>query len=253
MTRAKSIALVALCFCLTMHTAAVFAGTVQVGLANDSEFSAWMCGGSMPPDMTQNQSSCGIAKFKKCSSCRTIVIQNESADVVNPEIEVTGPGFDHSDAGLLMEACSAGSGEKGGSAENSCYNLAPGHRCFASINFCPEQSGISQGRVKVTVGKGSEASVAIFPVVGEADYSPELQAAEDVRKRHLAELMAIPKVHRISLDQSDDQILIDVEVEQNADGSKTPDDIEEVRRQVPPTIEGYEVEVTEYVPVEYAL
>ncbi|MGH7841040.1 MAG: hypothetical protein ACREQT_05895, partial [Candidatus Binataceae bacterium] len=77
--------------------------------------------------------------------------------------------------------------------------------------------------------------------------------AEDVRKRHLAELMAIPKVHRISLDQSDDQILIDVEVEQNADGSKTPDDIEEVRRQVPPTIEGYEVEVTEYVPVEYAL
>lgn len=64
--------------------------------------------------------------------------------------------------------------------------------------------------------------------------------------------MAIPKVEGVSLDQSGGKILIDVEVEQNPDGSKTPENIKEVQRQVPKTIEGYEVEVTEFMLRAYA-
>ena len=68
-----------------------------------------------------------------------------------------------------------------------------------------------------------------------------------MRQRHEAELAKIPHVASVELDKDDrDGSKIDVTV---MDG----DDIEDVRRQVPPKIEGYDTEVTQYVHRAYAL
>jgi len=61
--RVTSITAIALLAALVTSGVSAYAGTVQVGLAID-EFSAWACGGPMPPDRTRVQSSCGTAKFK---------------------------------------------------------------------------------------------------------------------------------------------------------------------------------------------
>ncbi len=243
----KSITAMALLIALVTSGVPAYAGTVQMGLATVDEFSVWACGGPMPPDRTRVQSSCGTTKFKECSSCDTLVIRNDSSEVINPQIEIHGLGFDHGDPGLLKLACKKGSG-----AVDSCYDLAPGQNCFSSIHFCPEQSGLSRGQVKITGGSGSAVKVTIFTIAGRAIYSPQLQAAEVVRRRHLAALMAIPKVQRVSLDQSGGKIWIDVEVEQNHDGSKTAENIKEIQRKVPNKIEGYDVEVTEFMLRGYA-
>ena len=78
-------------------------------------------------------------------------------------------------------------------------------------------------------------------------YPPELQAAEEVRERHEAELKRIPHVASVELDNKDG-IKINVTVN---DVGLMPDIfeayLEDVRRQVPPKIEGYDTEVTQYV------
>ena len=62
-----------------------------------------------------------------------------------------------------------------------------------------------------------------------------------------AELAKITHVASVELDNDDqDEIKIDVTV-------MDEDDIEDVRRQVPPKIEGYDTEVTQYVGHAYAL
>ncbi|MGO9454352.1 MAG: hypothetical protein ACLQDV_25385 [Candidatus Binataceae bacterium] len=243
----KSAPAILLSVVMFLYAAPAFAGFVQIGLAaNDDEFDAWLCGGSMPPQKSQSQ--CGTAKFKECASCETIVISNGSDHSIHPDIEVSGPGFSQPGGGALGVLCAKPGPNQKGRTSNSCYSLAPGDNCYANIDFCPEQSGVSRGQVKVRVGDNSQSMT--FTMVGTADYSPALQAADAVRKRHVSELMKIPKVHEVYLDQSGDKILIDVEVERNEDGT-TPDDIKEVRRKVPATIEGYQVEVTEFTPVSY--
>lgn len=186
------------------------------------------------------------------------MISNHSDEVVTPDIEVGGLGFrgegvaSISPVTLMGMACQAGPGRKGGFATNSCYNLAPGQNCVTSIEFCPEQAGTTEAQLKVTAGTGAAVKIKSFALIGKADYTPALIAADEVRKRHLAELLKIPKVPWVALAQSHGKILIDVQVEQNDDGGKTPDDVKQVQRQVPNKIEGYDVEVTEFIPIAYA-
>jgi hypothetical protein len=73
-----------------------------------------------------------------------------------------------------------------------------------------------------------------------------LQAADEARRRHLDELMKIPHVAKVDLDPKGHDIFINLEVEQDAS-------LDKVRRAAPPKIEGYDVEVTTYIPVGWAL
>ena len=102
--------------------------------------------------------------------------------------------------------------------------------------------------------EGGKQQTATFKLIGDAIYSPELRAADEARRRHLDELMKIPHVAKVDLDPKDRDIFINVEVEQApTGGDATKVRIDEVRRAVPPKIEGYDVEVTEYRPVAYGL
>ena len=249
----------ALILLLFLPAARASAGSVDVGLANRDEFDAWLCNGVMPPEKSDQPSSCGSAKFNECSSCEALVITNHTDQVVTPEIQVRGLGFSGqgvaslSPVALMGMACEARAGRKGGFATNSCYNLGPEKNCVTNIEFCPQQAGTTEAELKVSVGTGSTRKVTTFKLIGKADYPPALVAADEVRRRHLAELLKIPKVHWVALDRAHGKILIDVLVEQNDDGDKTPQDIAKVRRKVPERIEGYEVEVTEFIPTAYGL
>ena len=70
-----------------------------------------------------------------------------------------------------------------------------------------------------------------------------------MRQRHASELMKMPHVASVELDDSDG-INIDVTVEGTQDTLE--DFIEDVRRWVPPKIEGIDTEVTQYVYHGYA-
>ena len=93
-------------------------------------------------------------------------------------------------------------------------------------------------------GPGEPASKA-YDLVATADYPPQLLAVDEVIKRHLDELMRIPHVVRVSIDDSDDGI-IQVEIAHE-------EDIPKVQRNVPPKIEGYRVEVIEEIGRGWAM
>jgi hypothetical protein len=102
-------------------------------------------------------------------------------------------------------------------------------------------SGTIRGQAKViATAYGRPPQTTTFDLIGEAIYSPELQAADEVRRRHLEELMKIPHVAKVDLDPRDHDIFINVEVEEDAS-------LDKVRSVLPPKIEGYEVEVTRYI------
>jgi len=99
--------------------------------------------------------------------------------------------------------------------------------------------------VSATAGSGSP-HLEVFKLVGSGDYPPELAAADEARRAHLDELMKIPYVAKVELDTRNDDLAINVEVTED-------DKIEQVRRLVPPKIEGYRTEVTTYIPIGCAL
>ena len=67
-----------------------------------------------------------------------------------------------------------------------------------------------------------------------------------MRVRHLAELMKVPNVRGVVLDDSDHRLVIEVQVSSDRD-------IGQVRKKVPLQLEGYRTEITTYMPVDYAL
>lgn len=128
-------------------------------------------------------------------------------------------------------------------------HLEPGLSCYEPVTFWPRTGEVYHGTIHVTAGSTS----ASFKVVGTSDYPPELQEAEEVRQRHEAELKAIPHVASVELDNADlealdsptprvqdQRIRINVTVMHH-------EDIEAVRKLVPPKIEGYDTEVTDYM------
>jgi hypothetical protein len=157
--------------------------------------------------------------------------------MVKVQLQVTGMGFE--------EQSKYGHGYFGGqdceqrTIDSSCDSLAPGHSCTEEIDFSPQQSGTSHGHLEVlATGPGKPIS-RIYDLVAAADYPPELVAIDGVIKRHRDELMRIPHVVRVSIDDSDNEI-IEVEVAHE-------EDIPQVERSVPPKLEGYRVEVIEEI------
>ncbi|MGB8682932.1 MAG: hypothetical protein WCD12_08620 [Candidatus Binatus sp.] len=68
----------------------------------------------------------------------------------------------------------------------------------------------------------------------------EAQSMEDVRQRHLHEMLEIPHVVNMGIELRDSEVIFDVQVDKEAN-------VPQVERVVPPKIEGYDVEV-EAVP-----
>jgi hypothetical protein len=106
------------------------------------------------------------------------------------------------------------------------------------VYFSPLHHGNSLGHLEVITGGAAQRVVKTYELSAVGDYPPELEAADEVLRRHETELLKIPHVLRLSLDDSDDDIAIDVEV-------AGEQDIEKVEREVPPRLGGYRVEVTE--------
>jgi hypothetical protein len=238
---------------LIAQAAPVNAGTVHVGILKDSDGHKFECDGTIPVENRNSDSRCESAKFDKCSSCNSVAVTNNSGAPIDVEIAVSGAGFSEAHEGGAsfygdIAECDGPNGpeERHFSGPNPCDHLLPGKSCSTDLEFCPEQSGSSQGQVKVTVRGAGTPQTTTFGLVATANYSPELQAADEARRRHLAELMKIPHVVKVELDPKGDDIFINVEVEQG----KSRD---QVRRAAPPKIEGYDVEVTTYIEVGYGL
>jgi hypothetical protein len=231
---------------------------LRFGLLNDSDFEKWKCSDTIPSKGLAKGHSCGNAKFHDCSSCGTLVVSNYSGVSIDVELESDGPGFQQLADGLeghnyscngKPRPCRDPGWRFDWGAGTPCESLGPaGDRCYEEIAFCPEQSGVTRGHLKVTshsparVDGRSESlwentQTQVFDLVGTASYPPALEAAERVRKRHADELKKIPNVDRVDLQQAGREILIDVQ---------TKGEIDKVRKAVPPSLEGYKVEVTQF-------
>src|SRR6266852_3448349 len=93
-----------------------------------------------------------------------------------------------------------------GSGPQPCYQdgvprwrLQPGKRCYAPVEFWPRTGEVHHATIHVSVYSSSSTISASFKVKGTSDYPPELQAAEEVRERHEAELKRIPHVASVEL------------------------------------------------------
>ncbi|MGO9607530.1 MAG: hypothetical protein ACLQAT_29720 [Candidatus Binataceae bacterium] len=256
MTLARALLLAAV---LLFQSAPALAGSVHAALEGDSELNSQATGGGA----ASAQPVCATARFEECSSCKNLVVTNDSDSPAKVQTEISGPGFSNR-GGMNAFGSLDSSGHRGHSGCDG--ELAPGEHCWDSIQFCPEQSGTSTGQVKVTIGDSPNQQTSTFDLQGTAVYGSELEAADKVRQNHLAELMKIPHVAKVELDRSGTDILIDVEVDGDADAGssntsadaqndqndqeedtdETAHNIESVRRALLPKIDGYEVEVTEY-------
>jgi hypothetical protein len=232
---------------------------LRFGLVKNSDFEKWKCSDSIPSEGLAKGHSCGKAKFHDCSSCGTLVVSNYSGVSIDAELESDPPGIFQSGGGTEAEnyycngkprSCRDPDRRWSWGAADSCESVAPeGGRCYETIAFCPEQSGVTRGHLKVTIRSPARVDgrskslwentrTQVFDLVGTASYPPALEAAERVRKRHADELMKIPNVDRVDLQQAGRDILIDVQ---------TKGDIDKVRKAMPPSLEGYKVEVTQFI------
>jgi hypothetical protein len=135
-----------------------------------------------------------------------------------------------------------------------CATVAPGRKCFREFQFCPSHSGENTGQIKITVQGVHGPETQTIPIRAKAVYSSAIQSAEKVLDSHRTELMKFPHVKRVSLDKEGETISIKVEVKDDSDDDedRTDEYIEQVQRMIPPQIEGYPVEVTNYEDVGYA-
>jgi len=223
-------------FCCT----SALAGSVDIGFVDKAGLNRWMAGGAAT--VPTGETACKPAKFKKTSACPTIVIFNHSSHAVTLSFTSDSEDFSVGVHGLLKLA----------HGPQPCYQginwrLQPGRRCFAPVEFWPRTGEVHHATIHVSAPSSSGSTSASFKVKGTSDYPPELQAAEEARQRHARELMKIPHVASVELDDKDG-IKIDVTVK-----DWDLNYIEEVRRQVPPKIEGYDTEVTQYVWHAYEL
>jgi hypothetical protein len=227
-------------FCCTVASA----GSVEIGYVDDAGLDRWLAGG--PAGVPSGESPCKPAKFDETTSCGNLVISNHSSQAITVSFTTGSEEFStgmHGAIGIggpvhVPLPCSA---------MNVNGTLRPGESCYEKVEFWPRTGDVRHCTIRVIVKSGSGSTSTKFKFRGTSHYPPELQAAEEVRQRHEAELEKIPHVASIELDNEDqDGIKIDVTVMDEGD-------IEDVRRQVPPKIEGYDTEVTQYVGHAYAL
>jgi hypothetical protein len=227
-------------FCCT----AASAGSVEIGYVDDAGLDRWLAGG--PASVPTGETDCTPAKFDETSSCGNLVISNHSSQAITVSF-TTGCGEFaigmHEAVGMFGSVhvplpCSA---------MNVRGTLQPGESCYDQVEFWPRTGDVLHCTVHAIAKSVSGSISREFKFRGTSHYPPELQAAEEARQRHQAELKKIPRVASVELDDDDrDGIKINVTV-------MDEDDIEDVRRQVPPKIEGYDTEVTQYVGHAYAL
>jgi|HubBroStandDraft_6_1064221.scaffolds.fasta_scaffold723417_1 hypothetical protein len=241
---------------LLMLSAPLNAGTVRLDIFTGNfegpGFRKWYCDQSLPPRRLPAVFRCESVRFQQCGSCNTVVVQNNSSMSATVEFEFDDAGFseDHfpgrgTAAGTPCESSNDVAGRPF-SYTFDCDSLGPGETCKQDIQFCPDRAGTSRGRVTVIATANGKSLTIAADLIGDALYSPELQAADEARRRHLDELMKIPHVAKVDLDPKGHDIFINLEVEQDAS-------LDKVRRAAPPKIEGYDVEVTTYIPVGWAL
>ncbi len=229
-------------FCCT----AASAGSVEIGYVDDAGLDRWMAGG--PAEVPTGETACQPAKFRESSPCGNLVISNHSAQAITVSFTTGGEEFWTGSGGAFAVVVTPrGHVPLPCSAMNVRGYLQPGKSCYEQVSFWPWTGDVSHGTIEMIIKSGSGSTSTDFTFRGTSDYPPELRAAEEVRQRHEAELSKIPHVASVELDNDDkDGIKIDVTVE-DTDGIKIKEDIEAVRRQVPPQIEGYKTEVTQHV------
>ncbi|MGO9449556.1 MAG: hypothetical protein ACLQDV_00715 [Candidatus Binataceae bacterium] len=216
------------------------AGSVEIGFVDDAGLEQWTAGG--PAEIPTGETACTPAKFGETSECRTVVVFNHSSQAITLRFTSSNSEFS---TGVHGGFAMFGPGPPPCSALNVNEHLEPGGRCYEPVEFWPRTGEARYGTIRVIVESSNGTASTYFKVKGTSDYPPELQAAEEVRERHENELKKIPQVASVELD-NEDGIKIDVTV-------KDADDIEAVRRLVPPKIEGYETEVTQYIEHGYFL
>ena len=230
---------------LTLCRGQAIAGSVQIGLVNGLELEKWECGGPVP-GQSRTKARCENAKFDETSSCDTVVVTNDSSEPVKVELRLSGPSFEEPPSRTYGVFSFGPQRCKQRSIANSCEKLDPGDSCYQGIDFWPRDSGTSQGRIEIRVTGSDQLLTKSFDLVATADYPPDLLAADQVRLHHLDELLRIPHVVRVSLDNANGDIVIRVEVADD-------DDIPKVERSVPPKLEGYRVEVVEEIGRGYGM
>jgi hypothetical protein len=183
--------------------------SVRFGVLNDADFEKWKCGDAIPTEGLAKEHSCGNARFHDCSSCGTLVVSNYTGVSIDVELESDGPGFQQLADGLeghnyycngKPRSCGDPGWRFDWGAGTPCESLGPGgDRCYEEIAFCPEQSGVTRGHLKVTIRSPARVDrrskslwentrTQVFDLVGTASYPPALEAAERVRRRHADEL-----------------------------------------------------------------
>jgi hypothetical protein len=223
-------------FCYT----AASAGSIEVGYVDDAGLDRWLAGG--PAKVPTGETVCKPAKFDESSRCGNIVISNHSSQAITVSFT---PGSEEFWTGLpgAFGAFVVGHERLPCSFTNVHGFLRPGESCFQRVDFWPWNGDAYHGTIHVVVKSGDSSTGTDFKFIGTSHYPPELQAAEEVRQRHEAELKKISHVETVELDDQDG-IKIDVTVTEE-------DEIEDVRRQVLPKIEGYDTEVTQHVGHAY--
>lgn len=219
------------------------AESVSAGMINASALSSLVCGAYVPIQKPDQPLSCRGAKFQECSSCDSVLIINNSPTTISVKLVIEGQGFDDQPWPFVLGCLN---NVKAPTIQSSCRpSLAPGEKCYQSLEFCPERAGISRGMVHIILGDSNNQRTLTYHLLGPAKYSPDQQAAENVRIRHLGELMSIPNVDKVSLGYSGKRIGIDL-------GVIDPDKIAAVRRLAPMQLEGFAVTVSQSSPSDNA-
>lgn len=215
-------------------------GSVDVGYENEAGRERWLR--NEPPGNVIGGISCPPAKFDQSTSCGSVIVFNHSSETVTVNYKSNREEF----AVGMGQAFGVGGAPGQPQPPQPCGGqLEPGRRCFAQIDFWPRTGEEQHATIRVVIKDPSGYKNTFLKLTGASHYPPDLQAAEEVRQRHAAELKKIPHVASVELDNQDG-IRINVTVEDE-------EDIAEVRKQVPPKIEGYDTEVTQIVGHAYAL
>src|SRR5208282_5300908 len=136
------------------------AGSIQAAFANGSDFTDWVCGAPMPAQQPSEEVSCGIAGFDGCSSCGMLMITNQSGAHLKFHLHFGESQFiDTANNGYMF--CGNHPGEKQRFLGMGCSDLDPGDSCAVPVEFCPEQSGISHGRLGL-IANDSGKTLATF-------------------------------------------------------------------------------------------
>jgi hypothetical protein len=220
----------------------VHAGGLQIGFLDEQNLRKWYFGAEIS-GLEQAKSECGVAGYRKTIPCGAVTLTNDSTEQAGVRVRLVGSGFTKP-LGQLIALGETPSDPKVEPRElSSCEALAPGDSCVVEVYFSAKHHGNSVGRVEVIGGGAERRVIKKFELRAVGAYPPDLESADEVLRRHETELMKVPHVVRLSLDDSDDDIAIRVEVVGELD-------IPAAERQIAPRIEGYRVEVTREVETE---